>query len=643
MAGFKFDGNSQDIDLSIGGDVVTNAPTEKPRTAAPKNTDNIPQQPTQKPPRGQKEPEVVKVPVRTPPKQQVKPSVPVAVQQSSYNSPVIEPESDSPPFNSNRGSRPSAPRPAQQVPVRTPVQRPQAPSRPTPSYQSKPEVDNHYVPEEPEDFTPTVQKETSYYQESETQPEDTSSYGSKAERETVRNEPPVEDNSVRDFTNRENGSSFERKNENRHKITPSPAFAQSYDTRTETEEEPYRYSAPDDYETEQEKARKFSPAPKQAELEDDDYEEEEEDEKPEKLGFFAPRPPKNKKNKTSTKTTKNSTSKTSANSKSSTRPPGNKKNSNVKSASRQSSYAGGRKSVFYIRTLCYVVFGVLIFSGIKASFFAEDFPKPAQIIGVVRNDLGVTQFPVSKATSFVIDFTKAYMTQTPDNSAAREETLKQFVNSGVLNAMEMRVDNSNNFTQTLVGEPIITGVDSIDDNNAVFTVQVSLSTGTNLEMSIPIYYDPKKNAMAVAAPVSTLPAITLAEVPSKNHSVQWASDEVVVKAFQSDLENYLKSWAASDSGVLERYISTNATLTARTGLSNTFTFKSLEDLKVQVYDEEAPNADPTRRDAKFSVVWADTKSPNVTYKQHYLLKILQQPDKRWYIEDISSVIVPEVQ
>lgn len=307
-----------------------------------------------------------------------------------------------------------------------------------------------------------------------------------------------------------------------------------------------------------------------------------------------------------------------------------------------SALRGGRKNIVYVKIGISAIIVLLCVVGGKSLFFPTQFPSPAQVTQVVRDDLQITKFPVTKANSFVINFTNAYLTYTPELSGSeRELRLQQYASDLVLNLMPLRVANSTvdgaAFEQTLVSTPIITGVESIDNNNAVFTVQAQVSTGSTILLSVPVYYDNKTDSLAVSAVASILPATGLAKVPTENHKINWASDDAIVDVFQPDLENYLSAWASSNSDVVKRYLTNDASIAAKTGLKSSVTFVSISDVAVELKDETTATK-PHDREATFTVVWADAKSPNVTYNQSYLLEIAQQQDLKWYVKNITSLV-----
>lgn len=303
-------------------------------------------------------------------------------------------------------------------------------------------------------------------------------------------------------------------------------------------------------------------------------------------------------------------------------------------------FKGNRKVVLYARIGIGVVAGIILIAGVKTVFFPTKFPTPEQVIAVVKTDLNVTKFPVTQATGFVTDFTNTYFSYDPTNTSARDEALKKYISSNLLNSTNMNfvsTGGGERVTQTVVGTPLIVKTVSVDDNNAVFTMQVILSTGTTLYVDVPIYYNPDINGMAVSAPLSIMPSVGTAKVPADNHSIAWNEDKQVEDTLKPDLEKYLQAWAASDETSISRYINKDSNLNTKLGLSGSVQFNRLDTLKVQAAATDG-SSDPKIRQAYASVIWQDSNNKSMTYNQAYLLTI-KQDGGRWYINNIESTIV----
>lgn len=309
------------------------------------------------------------------------------------------------------------------------------------------------------------------------------------------------------------------------------------------------------------------------------------------------------------------------------------------------SFSGNRKVVLIVRIAAGVVGGVIIFSGLNSIFFPPNFPTPNQVIAKVKEGLNITGFPTQKATGFVINFTEAYFTVDPNNYGTRDDVLSQYISENLLQETDLVFnraaisDNPNEkpLGQSIVGVPAIVSTYSIDDNNAVFTVQVTLSTGTTMYVDIPVYWNPDNNGMAISAPMSLVPAIGLTKIPQDNLLTEWNNDKDVVEAFEADLKKYLEAWSASDETSINRYTTDKATLMAKLGLGGTVQLERLENLEVEGVTETT--TDPKTRNARISVVWKDANNPAFTYKQSYMLVIKQKPDEKWYVDNINSIVI----
>lgn len=321
----------------------------------------------------------------------------------------------------------------------------------------------------------------------------------------------------------------------------------------------------------------------------------------------------------------------------------NTKNSRKKG---NNSFTGNRKVVLGIRITAGAVAAIVIFAGLNSILFPPNFPSPNQVIAKVKEGLNITEFPTQKATGFVIDFVEAYFTVDPENYSSRDDNLSQYVSDNVLEETDLvfnrSVIDSNSgqeavLGQSIIGVPAIVSTYSIDDNNAVFTVQVALSTGTTMYVDIPVYWNPENNGMAVSAPLSLVPAIGLTQIPQDNLLEEWANDREVVDAFEADLKKYLEAWALSDKTSISRYTTDKATLMAKLGLGGTVKLERLEMLEVQGITEET--VDPAERNARIDVVWKDANNEAFTYKQSYMLVIKQKPDQKWYVDNINSVVI----
>lgn len=319
-----------------------------------------------------------------------------------------------------------------------------------------------------------------------------------------------------------------------------------------------------------------------------------------------------------------------------------KKSNNKKDKKNGGAFKGNRKVVLFTRIGFGVVGSIVLLAGVNSIFFPKNFPSPDQVIAVVKESLNVTEFPATKGTGFVLGFVETYFTYNPSISGERDSALEQYISKELLQKTDLVFIPENNtesktpVEQTVVGIPTIVNINSIDNNNAVYTVEVKLSTGNILYVDVPIYWNPKNNGMAVAAPLSIMPAVNLTKVPADNLLLEWTPDKEVAESFEADLVKFLEAWAVSDKTLIDRYSTDGAELNVKLGLENTVKLVRLDKLDVQGLDSKENTVSETERLAIIDVIWADANSPQVTYKQSYLLTIKQKPDKKWYVDKIDT-------
>ena len=305
---------------------------------------------------------------------------------------------------------------------------------------------------------------------------------------------------------------------------------------------------------------------------------------------------------------------------------------------------GNRKKVFYIRIAVGIIAVIVTFTGLRAIFFPPSFPSPDVVTSVVANNIGFTGFPTEEGASFVINFTKTFFTISPETANVRNNELKKYVDNELLGQINISVTpagfNEEPTILRLTTEPLITGIDSIDKNNTVYKVLVKLNNGTELNLLIPVYYDERNNAMAIASNISVVPGINTATVPNDNHSLNWQQkDTDVANAFKPDLEKYFQAWGASDLTSITRYVTTDSTLITKEGLQGVLIFESIPSLTVKAIPSNDTTSDPTVRQAYATVIWKDANNPVITYRQGYLLTIKLQETGQWSISDLTGTVV----
>ena len=299
-------------------------------------------------------------------------------------------------------------------------------------------------------------------------------------------------------------------------------------------------------------------------------------------------------------------------------------------AKKPSNFSGNRKWILIIRIIAATVAAILLISGAKAIFFPPTFPGQAVVLGAVKKNLGITGFPTAAGEGFVSSFSREYLTITPKESSKKTEALKQYTIDVLATSIVSSTDD--NLAQTVTQGPIISGVESVDDNNAIYTVAAQLNGTRWVYFNVPVYYDKNANGFLVSGtPAFIAPPVKAADPKKPN---DYENDTKLANDVTSNIQGFFQAWATSNKEGLGRYMTTDAPETAKIGLNNTFTFVSVSDIRVESKGSTDPK--PNSRKAQATVIWADPANPKITYRQTYNLELYKQPDERWYIANIEG-------
>lgn len=312
------------------------------------------------------------------------------------------------------------------------------------------------------------------------------------------------------------------------------------------------------------------------------------------------------------------------------RVPRGKKAKAVK-AKGPNRFSGGRSGVVVVRVFAVMIVAVLMLAGGKSIFFPTQIPDPTTITNVVKKRLGVTNFPAENGQAFVTSFTRLYLTVDPANISSTD-IYAPYMNSTL--ASSMTTSNGAAGKQTITEGPIISGVKSVDDENAVYTVGVKLSSGTNwVYVDVPVYYDKDKVGFAVSGMPAFAPAPTKITAPQAGAPFE-RDAKLADSVKTSVMEQFFPAWAASNTAGINLVVLGDANSEAKIGLANAVKFVSIQDFTVEI--KQTGDVDETTRKAQATVIWASPTDAKITYTQQYNMVLFRQPDNRWYIKELTS-------
>lgn len=312
------------------------------------------------------------------------------------------------------------------------------------------------------------------------------------------------------------------------------------------------------------------------------------------------------------------------------KPPAKGRAAKAPREKKPSNFAGRRKTILVVRIIAGIIALVLLGAGVKSIFFPPQFPGQAMVLGAVRSNLGVTAFPAAAGEGFVSSFSREYLTITPKGNSDKIDALKEYTNDTL--ATSLIVAGDDNAAQTVTQGPIISGVKSVDDTQAIYTVAAEVNGKRWVYFNIPVYYDKTKNGFLISgSPAFIAPPVKAVDPALKS---EYTNDTKLANEVTSNIQGFFQAWATSNAEGLGRYMTNDAPETAKIGLNSAYTFVAVSDIRVEAKGPE--DAKPNNRKAEATVSWADPANPKITYRQTYKLELFKQPDERWYIANIEG-------
>lgn len=320
----------------------------------------------------------------------------------------------------------------------------------------------------------------------------------------------------------------------------------------------------------------------------------------------------------------------------------------------EKSYDGERKKLLWIRIIAGAVAGIILIAGVKAIFLPSSGPSRAQVEAAAQESVNYTGFPTVSGEQFALDFSRIYFNYTT-NDQERQAALLNFASEQLLDKIDVEMVSAAEYdaekaagapeyrdytvTQSIVYGPYIVATENIDENIAVFTVKVGLSSGSVMYYDVPVKYDPENYALTLAGPPSFVqPNQNKGESSPEEYTVDFGSgDKEIQDDFRSDLEEYLSAWGQSNDTIVNRYLVEGATDNAKRGLQNAVTFKSLSSFLVEPYDEASARTETQRR-VEITVIWEDPAT-GLQYPQQYRMLLALNQDNDWSVYDIQNFAI----
>lgn len=287
--------------------------------------------------------------------------------------------------------------------------------------------------------------------------------------------------------------------------------------------------------------------------------------------------------------------------------------------------SGGRWFVWLGRAVLWVVILLVGYRGVMAiADGTRQSAGPSAPARASTATAAATQFPVSTAEAYAVEFGDVYLTFSPGSAGARSKALASFLPPGGDPQLGWNGAGSQRVASDQVASVSVTSA-----HTAIVTLLARLTSGRLVELGVPIYA--AGGAMSVSGNPALLPAPATATPPSAS---QPSADQSAAAGLQSQLPAFFQAYAGSDRATLARFAAPGAHLA---GLNGAVTFGGITSLYVP--------SGGARRQISVTVTWQlasrsaarprRTRSSSATLPMTYQMTIVRQGSS-WDVQSIGA-------
>jgi len=279
------------------------------------------------------------------------------------------------------------------------------------------------------------------------------------------------------------------------------------------------------------------------------------------------------------------------------------------------SGAGGRWILWPLRAVLWAALLVIAVRGVMA-VVAGDASRAAS----GPSPSASSQFPVTLAEAYALDFGQAYLNFDPATQAQREQALAAFVPQSLATADPDFGWNGSG--QARLESEHVAGISVQDARHAVVSLLATVS-GQRMELGVPVYA--AEGGMVVSGVPAWLGAPRAITPPPPAAA---SSDPVAQSELMNQLPAFFQAYAGGGGPSLNRFLAPGVSLT---GLGGGVAFDSIAGLVV-------PRGGSSR-DITVTVVWQVLNQGNPTTAKlamSYRVSVVDLQSGKWYVKGISA-------
>ncbi|HEY1622797.1 MAG TPA: conjugal transfer protein [Streptosporangiaceae bacterium] len=280
--------------------------------------------------------------------------------------------------------------------------------------------------------------------------------------------------------------------------------------------------------------------------------------------------------------------------------------------------AGGRWILWPLRAVLWAALLIIIYRGVYAIFLEETSHAPAPPSAVSTS--AASQFPVTLAEAYALDFGQIYLNFSPATQTTREQELAEFLPPGLAAASPDLGWNGSG--QERLQSEQVASITVQDSRHAVVNVLATVN-GQLMELGVPVYAT--GDDVVVSGEPAWLPAPQPISPPA---AARVTSDQRAAGQLMNQLPAFFQAYASGDATALNRFLAPGISLT---GLNGSVAFDSIASLAV-------PPGGSTRH-ITVTVVWQVLGQDGATgakLTNTYGVSVVDLQSNKWYVKGVSA-------
>jgi conjugative transposon protein TcpC len=285
---------------------------------------------------------------------------------------------------------------------------------------------------------------------------------------------------------------------------------------------------------------------------------------------------------------------------------------------------GGRWTVWPVRVVLWVAILVIGYRGIMAIVLNET-PTSTGSATTPAAASPSTQFPVTLAEAYALQFGQVYLNFNPGSAGQRQRQLAEFIPASASQQLDPQFGWNGEGSERM-GSEQVAGIDVHSSTTAIVTLLASVN-GKLMELGVPIYSS--GGSLVVSGDPAWLPAPSTVQPPAAQ---QPATDQNAQNALSAQLPAFFTAYASGDQTTLNRYLAPGVSIN---GLNGAVRYGSIASIVV-------PPGSATR-DITVKVNWflpGQARQGAAQLTATYDMSVVDQQSGKWYVEDIRASTQP---